>query len=365
MIRLLDTGLVYRNPNPDKRSIHAWHPTLVVLGNGELLAGFDLTEAIASTNYRTFLARSSDDGQTWTPPVRLFPDENDRLQRHSVRISRMSDGTLVAMGGRRYVKHEDEDVFSHETFGVLPMELILLRSHDQGKTWEDPSVVQPPLEGPFEICHAVLELDGGRWLLPTSTLRRWDGQAPLDVKAIALVSYDKGQTWTEHFDALDDYANGIIHFEVSMIQLPDHRLLTVSWAFHSNTGISRPLPYAISEDGQTFGPARPTGLCGETSKLLSLGEDRVLCVYRRYDKPGLWANLACIDGNQWVNLEEAPLWQGTESKMFGERSSAEELSALQFGFPQPHRLSDGNIMVLLWCREDCIHNIRWLRLAVD
>jgi hypothetical protein len=114
-----------------------------------------------------------------------------------------------------------------------------------------------------------------------------------------------------------------------------------------------------------FEAARPTGLHGETSKLLSLGDGRILCVYRRTDRPGLWASVARIEGDQWVNLEEAPLWQGAESRMYGRRSPADELSALKFGFPQPHNLPDGTVMVVFWCREDCVHNIRWLRMAVD
>ena len=37
-----------------------------------------------------------------------------------------------------------------------------------------------------------------------------------------------------------------------------------------------------------------TGIPGETTKLLSLGDDRVLCLMRRTDGPGLWAVLAQI-----------------------------------------------------------------------
>jgi len=365
MIELLESGLVYRNPKPHRRSIHAWHPTLVVGEQGNLLAAFDLAEAVESDDYRTYLSRSDDNGQTWSSPARFFADENDRLQRHSVRLSRMSDGSVIAMGSRRYLESDDEDVFNRETFGTKPAEWILLRSRDEGQSWEGPKVAQFPFSGPFEVCHAIVELTDGRWLLPTSILRQWDGSTPHGLKAIALVSADQGQTWTEFIDVLDASAQGWIHFESSLVQLPDGRLLSVSWAFDDKTGTSRPLPYAISNDGKTYGPAQPTGLNGETSKLLSLGDNYVFCVYRRYDQPGLWGNLARIEGDQWVNLEEAPLWQGTESRMFGQQASADELSALAFGFPQPHLLPDGNVMIVFWCREDCVHNIRWLRVTVQ
>ena len=365
MIKLLATGVVYRNPKPNRRSIHAWHPTLVVLDQHELLCAFDLGDAVESIDYRTYLSWSSDSGQSWSPPVRIFPDENDRLQRHTVRLSRMCDGALIGVGSRRYIEHEDEDVFNRETLGLLPNDLILLRSSDNGQTWDGPTVFEHPLEGPFEICNSVIDLGEGRWLWPTSILRRWDGTAPHGVKSVALGSRDKGRSWTDHLDVLDSHIRGVIHFESSMIQLSDGRLLAVSWAFDPKSGKSLELPYSLSDDGMTFGAARTTGLNGETSKLLSLQDDRVLCVYRRFDKPGLWANVARIDGEDWVNLEETRLWHRAESRMFGDRSAADELSSLQFGFPQPHLLPDRNVMVVFWCREDCIHNIRWLRIAVE
>ena len=40
MIELVETGLVYRNPKPLLRSVHAWHPTLALLDNGDILAAF-------------------------------------------------------------------------------------------------------------------------------------------------------------------------------------------------------------------------------------------------------------------------------------------------------------------------------------
>jgi hypothetical protein len=66
------------------------------------------------------------------------------------------------------------------------------------------------------------------------------------MKAIALVSHDHGQTWPQYIDVMDDYARGIMHWEQSVVQLPDGRLLVVAWAFDEKSGRSRPTPYAIS-----------------------------------------------------------------------------------------------------------------------
>ncbi len=42
MIECCATGLVYRNPKPHLRSVHAWRPSVVLLGAEELLVSFDL-----------------------------------------------------------------------------------------------------------------------------------------------------------------------------------------------------------------------------------------------------------------------------------------------------------------------------------
>lgn len=365
MIDVIDSGLVYRNPKPHLRSIHAWHPSLARLDDGTLLAGFDLGEAIESLDYRTYSARSRDGGRTWDEPRPLFDDPVRRRATHSVRIARMRDGTLVGLGGRYYRDDPNEGLVNRANLGYVPMELIQLRSRDGGATWDGPTTIQTPLVGPgFETCHAVVELADGRWLAPTSTWKSWNGDAPNGMQAIALVSRDRGQSWPDWLAIINQYERGIISWEQGLTQLRDGRLLAIVWCFDERGGRSLPNRFALSADGRTFAPPRENGMHGETAKLLTLADGRVLCLYRRLDKPGLWAQLARIDGDNWVALAETPLWQGPASGMKGERSSSDELSALKFGFPSMVQLPTDEVLAVFWCLEDCVHNIRWVRLRV-
>jgi hypothetical protein len=88
----------------------------------------------------------------------------------------------------------------------------------------------------------------------------------------------------------------------------------------------------------------------------------VLCVYRREDRPGLWAQVACIDGDMWINLEETLLWEGELGRSHAANTS-DQLSGLRFGFPSLVRLSDHEAMVVFWCEEGGLHKIRWFHLA--
>jgi len=78
----------------------------------------------------------------------------------------------------------------------------------------------------------------------------------------------------------------------------------------------------------------------------------------------MWATLALLEENKWINLGKAPLWQGAESGMSGKSNSGEELSLLKFGYPSVRQVSADEILLLFWCQEECITNIRWLRLRV-
>ena len=185
------------------------------------------------------------------------------------------------------------------------------------------------------------------------------------MQAIALVSYDQGKTWPEYLTVMNDSASGIIYWEQSIVELSNHRLVSVAWAFRERDGQTLPTSYSISDDGRTFSCPSPTGFLGQTAKMIRLNDDRILCVYRRHDRPGLWANLSEIKDNQWINLGETSLWQGAASGMSGQLTPGEELSSLKFGFPSMILLHDGTIFLVFWCCEQCINNIRWMTIAIE
>src|SRR4029453_11250282 len=102
MITIRESGLVYRNPRPELRSRHTWHPTVVRFDDGEMLVTFDIAEADVALDYRTYAPPSPDAGASWSAPERVVPDPPGRPTTQSVRSNLMSDGSVVAMGALMY-----------------------------------------------------------------------------------------------------------------------------------------------------------------------------------------------------------------------------------------------------------------------
>ena len=79
MIEILTTGIVYKNPKPHVRSVHAYFPSVAVMDNGEMLATFALGEAFEAANCRLNVARSKDMGETWALEGPVYPGTKRRL----------------------------------------------------------------------------------------------------------------------------------------------------------------------------------------------------------------------------------------------------------------------------------------------
>jgi hypothetical protein len=45
-------------------------------------------------------------------------------------------------------------------------------------------------------------------------------------------------------------------------------------------------------------------------------------------------------------------------------NTSDQLSSLKFGFTSVAELGDGNVIVVFWCSENGLHNIRWFNLSI-
>lgn len=365
-IQVADTGIVYRNPKPHLRAIHAMHPTISRLNNGELVCTFDIGQGPESLDYHTVLSRSNDAGKSWTLQGPLIEPPKGRPCTHSIRTSVLVDGRMVGLGALMYRDNPEEGILNRDNLGYVDTDLFIVESRDGGRSWSAPRMIEPPFFSPaWELCHPIREMADGNLFVPISTWHGWDGDLPCGRQSGIFISEDGGATWPLWGRTFDGRKTDFIHWEQGAVTLADGRVVSVSWEYDPKSGNTLPSPYTTSRDGgRTFAEPKPTGFLAQTCKLVHLRDNLVLAAYRRNDKPGLWATIARVDKDRWVNLAEAPLWQGATSGMAGVGNRSDELSGLKFGFPQMTLLPDGDVFLVFWCQEDAITNIRWIRMRV-
>ena len=364
----LKTGVLYKNPEPHIRSIHAYFPSVAVLESGEMLATIVLGEAFEAMNLCAHVARSVDGGGTWTLEGPIDSGTPGRLTSNSARLSLLPDGRLVALVARfDRTEHPDEGLSNPDTIGFAPTDFLLYFSDDAGRSWDGPEKISTPFgDVPLEICAPVTPLKNGRCLIPTSTWNLWDDGSPYGFRMVVLVSDDGCRTWPDSVDVMVDPAGKTLFWESKVVELPDSRLLTVVWKHDIGSGIDLPNHYSLSGDGgRSWSEPRTTGLMGQTPAPFVLDDGRVLCVYRRMDVPGLWANVSRIEGDEWINEASEPLWGHTAGGLTGSSvNPVENFATLRFGAPCIAHLPNGTVFVAFWCYEDCISVIRWFKFTV-
>ena len=367
-IEITDTGLVYRNPMPHLKSLHAYFPSAVELSNGRLAVAMDIGQAFESTNMRSFICFSDDLGKTWTAPTKIFEPDTSSDISTTCRISKAPEGNIAGLACIFDRSRSECGLGNPQTEGFVKTEMVMLQSSDDGKTWSNPKSFSNSLDWQhYETCSTFLCIDKDRWLAPCAIWPDWQGKNPFDNCSIAFISDDGGKTFPRWTKVIDDWENNTASWEQKVTALSDGRLLGVCWAYdyvHKKNLKNR---YTLSNNrGDSFSQFRETPLQGETCSILGLEDNKVVCVYRRMDKPGLWCHLAKIENDTWIPITDTPLW-GTHVLAHDTQSDSmlEQMSSLRFGFPNLIRLANGDIFVVFWCVEDCVSNIRWFRLKIN
>jgi len=365
-LKIIDSGIVYSNPLHYLYARQAYFPSAVEVAPNELVVTMAVGEAFEASNIHVEITRSSDGGRTWDNPEMLESGENKLPTSECCRISRLKNGELIALFMLCDRSRKDMGFSNPENLGFVETDLYLMRSNDNGKTWSERQKVETPVQGPFELCCPVIELEDGRLLIITSTWNDWEGNCPDGIRMLTLISEDHGESWNKSVNVMKDDGPDCIHFWESKIsELQDGRLLAVAWKYNKDTQCDDFNQYAISTDkGESYSKPMSMDLQGQTLTPMELCDGKILTIYRRMDKSGLWANISHLENTKWVNESELPLW-GTEYSDLTSTSEnmSKNFNVLKFGAPNIISLSDNTLFVTFWAVEDGIGNIRYIKLS--
>jgi sialidase-1 len=364
----IDECVVYENPKPVLRSRCAIFPGMVRLPSGELLTLFELGEAFESADGRTVLSRSQDSGRTWQFQGELYDSARLGLPypvSESLKPLLLRDGTLVATGYRFLRKDPEQTIGNPETGGVLPAEVVVCLSKDEGRNWTLPRVIEHSFPEPVELSGPCIESASGDLLGTGALFKMWDGSNPSGSMGVLFRSRDKGRTWTVSERFFHMPGGHVVPFESRIVEMQPGTLVTLSWAYDLARNRNLPNHVTVSHDnGATWSAPIDTGVGAQASNLLWLEGNRLLTIHaHREDGTGIYLRLVDLTDDRWKIDAEGVIWGNGAPGAKGQRL-VDHFQSLKFGQPSLLRLDGDELLAYHWCVENMLYKIKSHRLKL-
>lgn len=240
--------------------------------------GFPL-KVDAPTGGRALLARSSDNGKTWSQPTTLVDTPGD--DRHPV-IVEHPDGTLVCIFFLidNWYGYDKPPAGRNKNSRVAS-----IRSTDGGKTWSEPVIMPSPFEYYDRMCGKPVLLENGDILLSTYGKEHWFAAEQLGV----YLSSDSGKSWK--FVSRLEGSVGALD-EPAITKAKDGKIVMIA---RPNGEIS-----FSSDDGRRWTSPRQFGIKMVAPCLMTLKDGTIVCIFGWGGTGGLQIMWSDNDGRTWT-----------------------------------------------------------------
>lgn len=366
-IECVGRHVVYENPRPHVHSRHGFHPGMVQLPSGELVALFVLAEAFEAPNGTTYVTRSMDLGRTWTLEGPLYDKSTVGFETtDTMKPALLRDGTLIATGYRFHRHDLEEGIAIAETGGFQPGDNLVSFSGDGGHNWTAPEVIPRSRPELLELSGPPVESRSGDLLATAGFYRLPDGSNPSGPFGVLLRSRDKGRTWDDRTYIVPP--GPITSWETRLCEMDDGRLVVIVWVYDAASDRHLPNHVTVSSDnGRTWLPLVDIGHMAQASSVCALRGNLLLSIHaHRGVDPGIYVRLVDFAGNRWTVVDEALIWGRELGQQTGPgQSMAQMFGSLRFGQPSLLRLSNGEWLATHWSIEDGQGRIRAHRLRIE
>lgn len=356
----LEEITIYSNPDPLLVSRQATFPGLVQLPDGELLAIFTIGQAFDAADARAHVSRSSDNGRTWSAPVRLNDHEVTPEELESFKPLLLRDGSLLATGYVFVRPTPLTPVVDPESFKLLTLRNKTSTSSDGGRSWSVPAYFD--IDGqPLELSGPCIQLASGRIIGATAPFHLGkDGHA-----GWIIASDDNGKSWRKLSEFYRSAGGNVSTWESRIAEIGPNRVAVIFWAYDNAAGANLANHVVVSNDGgESLAPAIDTGIKGQASNLLALGNGKALTIHSHREAPvGLIVRRVDLSDGGFTVEEELNLFADAT---MGSNSAdiKKQFGSLKFGQPSLLRLQNGEIFAACWGFENAQYVIKGFRIAL-
>ena len=368
-IEVVDHYVVYENPRPQNRARHGYFPGLVKLPSGELLALFALGEAFEAADVTTVVTRSHDQGRTWNleGPLHQKGDAH-RYDSDYLKPTLLSNGRLIALGYRFHRTDPDQTIANTDPNfdGLRDGDNLVSFSDDEGQTWSHPEIIPRTRPELIERSGPAIQLRSGVLLGAGSLFPGWDGSNPSGFVGALLRSEDDGNTWDDRTNFFEDPAGRYAPSEPRLCEMQDDRIVSLNWMMDHIEGTNTTNHVTVSHNGgATWSDPIDTGVRAQASNLIHWADDLLLTVHchREGEDVGLYVRIVDFSDDRWRTVEETKVWGNAPSMKVAAYATMGQ--NLRFGQASLLRLDNDEFLATHWAIEEGQGRIRAHRLRVQ
>ena len=368
-IEVIDRHVVYDNPNPQNRARHAYFPGLVKLPSGDLLAMFILGEALEAANIITVASRSHDQGRTWIFEGPIHEKESDhQCYWIALKPTLLNDNTLIAMGYCFHRTDPDQTIANPdpECDGLRNGDNLVSFSSDEGRAWSTPRIIPKTHPELIEQSGPAIQLRDGTILGSGSLYPMWDGTNPSGFVGVLLRSEDEGKTWNDKTKFFEDPTGHFAPSEPRLAEMQDGRVVALFWMMDHINDKNLTNHVTVSHDGgRSWSDPIDTGHWGQASNLMYWEHDILLSIHchREGKDVGLYVRIVDFVTDKWRLIKEEKIWDNAPSMTVAAYATMGR--NLKFGQASLLRLDNDDILATHWAIEDGQSRILTHRLRVE
>ena len=231
MVDIVSRGVVFA-PEPETDRQSSAFPDICVLPSGRWVATFRMAPLKSPTaGQRVALCASDDQGASWSEPAEPFAPRpvNGKLGLfRKAALTPLADGRLLA--SLCWVDHSEPSLpfFNEETEGLLDTRIFFAESSDQGATWSEPVLIDPPpLDVPLPLTGPTLVMPDGALACQFEVNKPYHEPEPWRHRSALVFSQDGGRTWADPVFTSGDPENRVFYWDQRPGVLADGRVLDV------------------------------------------------------------------------------------------------------------------------------------------
>jgi Neuraminidase (sialidase) len=372
-MKIDNTGILNAS-SPKTHRAFSTFPAVTSLPNGKLLAAYRVGSSKDCDDEAIEVRESEDLGLTWSSPRSPFPSFTENGHAHSLKLvyfTLLPTGTLLAaaMAVDRGA-HPGCPLFNDATQGCLPMRILLSRSEDSGRSWEEWQPVDTPADiGPPSLTNPLLLLADGRLAMSLESNKTYLDKSPWLQKVTYLFSNDEGRNWEQPVVVAQDPTGRIFNWDQRAGVTPDNAIVTFTWVFDSQAGVYLNIWKRYSLDGGvSWSNPEDVGFADQASRPAIFADGRlVLAWVDRFGMQAIRVRSAFSFREPFDASSEVVLYQSptNEPGKTGLGDTLDEMSRWAYGLPFMHPLSNGEVLVVYYAGNSTGTSVHWARVAID